>query len=79
MTIDYKYCDYLSPHNSTKYVYLWRDVTIDQAQCICNMVMLLATKLDAQYQQHNTTIHKIFLEEIPILLSRCEEPKRHKR
>ena len=41
--------------------------------------MVLARKLDAQYQQYNKTIHEIFLEEIPLLLPKCEEPKRHKR
>ena len=30
--------------------------------------MIIAKRLDTQYQQHNKTIHKIFLEEILILL-----------
>ena len=43
------------------------------------MIMLLARKLDAQYQQCNGIIHKIFLEEIPLLFLRFEEPERYKR
>ena len=41
--------------------------------------MLLARKLDAQYQQYNKTIHKIFLEVIPLLLAKFEELKRCQR
>ena len=41
--------------------------------------MLLTRKLDAQYQEYNKTIHKIFLEEIPLLLPKFEHPERFKR
>ena len=41
--------------------------------------MPFARKLDAQYQQYNQTIHEMFLEEIPLLLPKSEEPERHKR
>ena len=41
--------------------------------------MLSARQLDAHYQQYNKTIHKIILEDIPLLLPKFEEPRRHKR
>ena len=37
--------------------------------------MLLVRKLDAQYQQYNKTVHKIFLEEIPLLLPNLKSLK----
>ena len=79
MAVDYKNCDYLSPHNSMKYAYLWGDLRNGQEQYICNKVMLLTRKLHAQYQQYNKTFHKIFPEEIPLLLLKVEELKRCKR
>ena len=41
--------------------------------------MLLTRKLNAQNQQYNKIITKIFLEKIPLLPPKCEEPKRYKR
>ena len=58
---------------------MWGDVKNGQAQNICNKVIVLARKFDAQYQQYIKTIHKISLEEKPLLLPRFEEPERHSR
>ena len=41
--------------------------------------MIIARRLDAQYQQYNKTIHKIFLEEIPLLLPKLFQTTRCKR
>ena len=42
---------------------------------MCNKVMLLARKLDAQCQLYNIiTFHEMCLEEIPLLLLKFEEP-----
>ena len=79
MPVDYYNCDHLSPHNITKYGHMWRDIRNGQVQYVCNNGMFVARKLDAQFQQYNRTIHKTPLEEIPLLLSKFEEPKRCKR
>ena len=79
MPTDYNNCGYFSLSNSAKYVHLWGDVKNGQAQFICKKVMLLARKLDVQYQQYNKTIHELLLEEIPLLLPRIEKLKRCKR
>ena len=62
-----------------KYAHLWGDVKNGQVQFTCNKVKLLARKVDAQYQQNNKSIYEIFLEDIPLLLSIIEEPKRWQR
>ena len=41
--------------------------------------MLPATIFDVQYQQYHKTIHKIFLEGIPLFLPKFEELERCKR
>ena len=74
MPIDCNNCDYLSPHNNTKYGQPLGDVHKSQVQYICNLVMFLAW-MDAQYQHYNETIDKIFMEEIPLLLPKFETPK----
>ena len=79
MLVDYNDSDYLSLHNGTKYCHMFGDVWNGQVHCICNKLMLLARKLDAQFQQCYKTNQQIFLEEIPLLLPRLEEPKRCKR
>ena len=48
-----------------------------QVQYICNKIMFIARKLNSQLQKYSKTIHKIFLEEIPLLLPTLEEPESH--
>ena len=79
MLVDYKNCKHLSPHNNAIYTHLGKDVGSGQTQYICSKGMLLTRNEDAQYQQYIKIIYKILLEEIPVLLPKCEEPKRCKR
>ena len=64
MPVACKNCDYLSPHNSTKYAQLWQDVDNGQERYTYNKGILLARNLGGQYQQYNKTIYKLFLEGI---------------
>ena len=41
--------------------------------------MPLARKLDIQYQLYYKTIFKTFLEEMPLLLPRFGDPRKHKK
>ena len=55
-----------------------QEIHNDQVEYICNKVMLLARELDTQYQCYNKTIHKKFLEKMPVLLPKYDEPNRCK-
>ena len=67
MSIDYNNCDNLSQDNkiNMKHANLWLYFQNCQVQYICIKVMIIARKLDIQYQFCNKTIHKIFLEDNP--------------
>ena len=62
MPVDYNDCDYLPPCNKMKYNHILGNIWKSQVQYICIKVMLLARNLDAQYQQYNENIHKIFMK-----------------
>ena len=57
-----------------KYTNSWSDFQIGQIQYIWNKIMIIANILDAQYQQYNQSIHKIFPEEIAICYQNWTKP-----
>ena len=59
---DHNNSDYLYPDNeiNKKHAKLWSDFQNGQVQYICNKVMIIARRLDVQYQQYNKPFVKYF-------------------
>ena len=55
---NYNKCDYLSPDNEIikKHANLCSDFQNGQVQYICNKIMIIARRLDVQYQQYNVIV-----------------------
>ena len=79
MLINYNNCNYLSPDNeAVKSMLIYGQIFGIVIQYICNKIMIIARRFDTQYQKYNKTIHKIFLEELPILLLKLDQTTRSK-
>ena len=81
MAIDYNNCNYVSTdfEANKKHANLWWDFWHGQIWYICNKMMIIARRSDAQDHHFSKTIHKIFLEEICILLPKLDQTTRSKR